>query len=156
MKGGNTMAIKRTTLKIDHAKEVITITKAYANRANVIGSEEYKELKQIRQDYPAYKIELRTAEIKKPKETHKGLTIEFMKTHIEKRAEVKLIDDLDVALAELEMVKKFNEGTRTYYTRMREWFLSKYEDYNDVRCPAYIPPEKIADADTDSLTDTAA
>ena len=63
---------------ISHNDKTITLTKAYAKKANIPGTREFKELTNLHKNFPDYDIVMRTATITASKNTHDGLTIEMM------------------------------------------------------------------------------
>ena len=63
---------------ISHNNKTITLTKAYAKKANTLGTKEFKELANLHKAYPDYDIVMRTATVSDSKEKHEGLTIELM------------------------------------------------------------------------------
>ena len=63
---------------ISHNDKTITLTKAYAKKANTPGTREFKELANLHKAYPDYDIVMRTANITADKNTHDGLTIEMI------------------------------------------------------------------------------
>lgn len=63
---------------ISHNNKTITLTKAYAKKANTPGTKEFKELANLHKAYPDYDIVMRTATVSESKEKHGGLTVEVM------------------------------------------------------------------------------
>ena len=118
--------MKKTTYSINHINKTITLTKAYAKRANTPGTKEFRELVSLHKNFPDYDIVMRTATITAEKETHGGLTINWMTDYIK-----NYIQD-DIAIAEFEEVKKFYKSMNGYYGKMKAWFLNKYPDYQDI------------------------
>ena len=68
---------------------------------------------------------MRTATITADKNTHEGLTIEWMTTYI------KTYKD-ETAVAEFEEVKKFYKMMNGYYGKVKAWFLNKYPNYQEL------------------------
>ena len=116
---------KTNAYTIDHANNTITITREFAKRSAVIASEEYRVLSQLHKDFPEYTIQPRKANVdKNKKKTHVGLTLDFMKKYLER------LND-PAALNEFESVKAYYKGHPAYYAKVKAWFLSKYEDYDE-------------------------
>lgn len=68
---------------------------------------------------------MRTAVITADKETHGGLTIEWMTDYIKNYKDA-------VAVAEFEEAKKFYKKMPGYYGKVKAWFLKNYPNYQDV------------------------
>ena len=77
-KKGNHMTKTTKGYAISHNDKTITLTKAYAKKANIPGTREFKELANLHKAYPDYDIVMRTATVSDSKEVHDGLTIELM------------------------------------------------------------------------------
>ena len=104
---------------------VVTLTKAFAKKAYTPGTKEFREFSAIIKAYPNLVVTMRTATITADKNTHGGLTIEWMTTYI------KTYKD-ETAVAEFEEVKKFYKKMPGYYGKVKAWFLNKYPNYQDV------------------------
>ena len=60
--------------------KVIEMTKVEAKKAGIVGTAEFDQLKELREAYPTFRIEVKAS---KSKSTMKGLTIPYMKKYIE-------------------------------------------------------------------------
>ena len=124
--------MKKTTYApaINHTAKTITITKAYANRAKTPGTKEFRELANLHKAFPDYDIIHRTAIITAEKETHNGLTVSRM----EQIVEICYQDEAErtKAIEEFNKAKEFYKGDRSYYGKMKAWFLKKYPNYNEI------------------------
>ena len=123
MKGKITM--KKNTYTINHDDKTITLTKAYAKIANTPGTKEFRELTRLHKSFPDYDIVMRTANITADKETHGGLSIQWMTDFIKNYKD-------EGATAEFEEVKKFYKSLPGYYGKVKAWFLAKYPNYQEV------------------------
>ena len=110
---------------IKHDDKVIMLTKAYAKQSSVPGTKEFRELAKLHKNFPDFTITMRTAVITADKETHGGLTIEWMTDYIKNYKD-------EIAVAEFEEVKKFYKKMPGYYGKVKAWFLNKYPNYQDV------------------------
>ena len=110
---------------VDFANNTITLTKTFAQRAKNPSSTEFRELAKLHKNLPDFTITMRTAVITAEKETHGGLTIEWMTDYIKNYKD-------EVAVAEFEEVKKFYTKMPGYYGKVKAWFLKKYPKYQDV------------------------
>lgn len=86
---------------------------------------EFRELAKLHKNLPDFTITMRTAVITADKETHGGLTIEWMTDYIKNYKD-------EVAVAEFEEVKKFYKKMPGYYGKVKAWFLNKYPNYQNV------------------------
>lgn len=139
---------KTNTYIIDHATKTIKITKDFAKRSGIIGSNEYHALVMFRRDFPDYEIRFRTAKVNKEKETYGGLTFEFMEKYL-----TSLNDP--AALDGLKRVKEYYKGQPAYYAKVKKWFLSNYKDYETFN-PALATPDKPAESDKPAKPVTSA
>ena len=80
-----------TNYTINAAAKKIIITKKFEKAANVIGSNEYKDLVTLMKDFPEFSIKVKEIKKKKGKKTYNGLTIKEMRRFIESRSENELI-----------------------------------------------------------------
>ena len=115
---------------INHPEKTITLTKAYAKRANTPGTKEFRELAQFHKNYPDYDIVMRTATPNENKERHTGLSVARMEVIIKQM--VKEEEAQEKALAEYNEAKDFYKGTKGYYGKIKAWFLKNYEGYAEV------------------------
>ena len=116
---------KKNGCTISHNDKNITLTKAYAKKANTPGTKEFRELANLHKNFPDFTITMRTAVITADKETHGGLTIEWMTDYIKNYKD-------EVAVAEFEEVKKFYKKMPGYYGKVKAWFLNKYPNYQGI------------------------
>ncbi len=117
--------MKKNTYSISHENKTITLTKAYAQRANTPGTKEFRELAALHKHYGDYDILMRTAVITADKNTHNGLTVDQMERHI------KTVCG-EEALAEFQKVKEYYKDTKGYYGKVKAWFLKKYPKYQEI------------------------
>ena len=104
---------------------VVTLTKAFAKKAYPPGTKEFREFSALIKAYPNLVVVMRTATITADKNTHGGLTIEWMTTYI------KTYKD-ETAVAEFEEVNKFYKMMNGYYGKVKAWFLNKYPNYQEL------------------------
>ena len=115
---------------VNHNAKTITITKAYAKRANTPGTKEFRELANLHKAFPDYDIIHRTAVITADKETHNGLSVPQMEKII--KASFENEDERNKAVEEFNKAKEFYQGNRSYYGKMKSWFLKKYPNYAEL------------------------
>ena len=104
---------------------VVTLTKAFAKKAYTPGTKEFREFSTLIKAYPNLVVVMRTATITADKNTHEGLTIEWMTGYIKDYKD-------EVAVVEFEEVKKFYKKMPGYYGKVKAWFLNKYPNYQDM------------------------
>lgn len=112
-----------TNYSINAAKKEIIITKKFEKAANVIGSNEYKELVTLMKDFPNFEIKVKEIKKKANKKTYGGLTIEEMKRFISTRTEEEVI-----LFEKVVTIAKQRKGS---YAITKKWFLSKYKEAYD-------------------------
>ena len=71
--------------RVDFAKNAIVITKDFARRASIVGSPEFKRLRELCNAYPYLTVIARTAKKGATKASAKGLTVAFMANFITHR-----------------------------------------------------------------------
>ena len=117
-----------TTIKINEANRTIEVTKAFANKASKFGSDEYKMLKEARNDFPTFKVVTKSAG--KRKGTFKGLTITYMKEYIEKH-DSENMKDFCILCGRNENWEIVDLARMVTYGEIKSWFLKKYPEFNE-------------------------
>ena len=119
-------------MNINFEKQIIEITKAEAKEAGKFNSEKYNELKEIRSEFPTFRIVTRNN--RKKKSTYKGLDYDYMERYIKAHD-----DDKNSLMAEFNVMRGFVDGKRNEfvdcatYGEIKVWFLIKFpeiEEYN--------------------------
>ena len=114
-------------MKINQKNRAIEMSKKFAKAAAVFGSKEYRQLQEVRQDYPNFRVVTVSRKAVAKKETVKGLSYEYMERYIQ-----KYDDDKKSIMAEYLMLRgKTAEAEEALaesctYLEMREWFLKKF------------------------------
>ena len=117
-----------TTIKINEANRTIEVTKAFANKASKFGSDEYKMLKEARNDFPTFRVVTKSAG--KRKGTFKGLTITYMKEYIEKH-DSENMKDFCILCGRNENWEIVDLARMVTYGEIKAWFLKKYPEFNE-------------------------
>ena len=110
--------------EINYVENKIIVTKKFLKEAGIIGSNAYKELAQVRKDYPDFTIVQREIAKKNDKKTYGKLTYERMAEFIEAQE----AENAPAVLAEfkqMQVLSKFQSGSYAY---VKTWFLKRYED----------------------------
>ena len=145
--------MKNTTANytIDAAKKEIIITKKFEKAANVIGSNEYKDLVTLMKDFPDFKIKVKEIKKKANKKTYNGLTIEEMKRFISTRTNEEVL-----LFEKVVTIAKHKKGS---YAITKKWFLNKYKEAYDMELEALKLEKEINDLvneiDDDEMEDAA-
>ena len=114
-------------MKINQKNRAIEMSKKFAKAAAVFGSDEYKQLQEVRRDYPNFRVVTVSRKTTGKKETFKGLTYEYMELYIQKHD-----DEEKSIMAEYLMLRgKTDEAEEALaesftYLEMKDWFLKKF------------------------------
>lgn len=129
--------MKNTNIcKVNIIDSTITITKAFAKKAGIIGTPEYKELVKLRKAYPGFSFVQRTSIITANKNNYSGLTFDEM---------CKTISELEgTESPKLKVLKKAKEDGVSY-PKMKKWFLKQYPNYGKNVDPDMPESEEASD-----------
>lgn len=117
-----------TNFKIDFTNNTITMTKAVAEKASKYGSEEYRELMQVRKDFPTF--EVKVIATPKRKTEFKGLNYAFMKQYI---MNCKRADKDEIQKDFEELTTKIDGCDVASFGEVRQWFLETFPDIKNHR-----------------------
>ena len=136
-KKGTIMKKTNSGYAISHNDKTITLTKAYAKKANTPGTKEFKELANLNKAYPDYDIVMRTATITADKNTHDGLTIEMMEKIIARQPNAEALKkEYDEFVAfwgkEVKDKKTGKKYMSAPYGKTKSWFLKKVPNYQEI------------------------
>ena len=115
---------KMNGYEINYLEGKITVSKKFLKEAGIIGSAAYKELAQVRRDYPDFSIEQREISKKQGKKSYGKLTYKVMGEFIEAQEE----KNAAVVLAEFERVQQLSKVQNGSYAYVKTWFLNRYKD----------------------------
>ncbi|MCL2083298.1 MAG: hypothetical protein FWH04_08720 [Oscillospiraceae bacterium] len=134
---------------VDVAKKTVTLTKAFAKLAGVLGSDE----QEIMEGYEAkgYKVQIKSIAKNENKETHQGLSIEFMRHFIKQQP------DHQEKLEELEHTITTFKPHPYYYGKVKAKFFCLYPDYLVIQKKSEFEATLAAagGVDTEVATDEA-
>ncbi len=102
------------------AKEII-VTKKFEKAAGVYGTDEYKVLIALKNDFSDFSFRVKTIEKKENKVAYKGLSIEEMKRFIKanrSQEEQELF----------EKILELQNGNKGKYAAIKKWFLNRYKE----------------------------
>lgn len=104
------------------------VTKAFAKKAQIFGTEEFKLWREYLAYYP--KAQMVTKAIKK--KTNKKVVTKHM-TYENMKLFISLQDDGSTVMAEFEKQVKLSKIKENPYRAVLAWFLEKYENVNDYK-----------------------
>jgi hypothetical protein len=133
-----------TSIKINEKNRTIELTKAFSNKANKYGTVEYRELQEVRRDYPSFKVV--TKNTVKNKDGLKGLTLEYMEKYIKDHKDGKIKNEetgeettMDLLVEFYDMCGKDENGKKTEfskvapYGKIKKWFLKTYPIFEEYK-----------------------
>lgn len=111
-------------MKINFKNNTIEMTKTEANAASKYGSDAYKALKEIRVDFPTYRIVVKATSSKK-QNAFKGLTYDYMEAYIEAHD-----DECKTKMQEFKTLRATDSDlvTSCSYGEIKKWFLNAFPE----------------------------
>ena len=106
--------------KINAAARTIELTKKFEKAASVYGSEEYRLLVALMNDFPTFTVVVKEIKRKEGKKSYKGLSIEEM------RRFVTTLGAKD--LATFNKVVEIAKQKKGSYALIKKWFLDNYKE----------------------------
>ena len=120
-----------TEIRIFESTKTLEVTKAFAKAASRYGSEAYMKLRSARNDFPDFKVVVRSTAAKK-KDSFKGLTYAYMEKYIaahDDEKETAMKEFLDLRGQSDEAKEALAESCS--YKEIKTWFLSRYTEINE-------------------------
>jgi len=113
-----------SNLKINIVTKEIEITKAFERKASKVGTREYAELVKVMHDFVGFNVVIKATAAKE--NSHKGLTVAYMDKLVAGMTgnNVKAIQDFNA-------VKDFYKDTNFSFSKVKEYFLTKYSNYKE-------------------------
>ena len=134
--------------KIDYISEKITVSKKFLKAAGVYNSPEYKLMKELRADYPAFAFEEKKIDKKAGKVTHKNLTFEKMHEHLI----LRFGKDSDT-VKRYDYLMEFYKTHAGRYAKIKSWYLEQCKDeYADENETSEASNEAAATANVLTMT----
>lgn len=112
----------KNDLRIDFAKNEIIMSRSFEKCASIAGSEEYRRLQLVRQDYPTFAVVRRSIKKAPTKETYAGLTFAYMENYIATHASAEQIKKV---YDELRLIGACHKVS---YPTIKKWFLETYPE----------------------------
>ena len=118
-----------TTITVSARTNSLVLTKSFAAKAAIFGTDEYKMLQEARRDYPGYKVTVGKSKTKEAKNVYAGLDYDYMEKYIAAHD-----DDEKSIMAEYMMLrgksdeaKELQAGSASFL-EIRSWFLKTFPD----------------------------
>lgn len=110
---------------VDYANSNISISSAFAKKAFTPGTDEYRQLMSVRQDFPEFSLVTRKFKTNTKQEHYRGLTYAYMREYISQHEEEAkpVLDKLD---DQIGISKCHSLGKR--YPLVKAWFLERYPE----------------------------
>lgn len=112
----------KNDLRIDFAKNEIIMSRSFEKCASIAGSEEYRRLQLVRQDYPTFSVVRRSIKKAPSKVTYAGLTFAYMEKYIASHANAEQIKKV---YDELRLIGACHKVS---YPTIKKWFLETYPE----------------------------
>ena len=119
-------------MKIDYTSMTIEMTKAEAKNAGKVGTEAFKEMLSLMQQFPNYKIQVITRAATKKSCDYKGLTYAYMEKYIKAHD-----NDKHTIMAEYEDLRGESDAAKDVladsftYQEIKNWFLGKFPEIRE-------------------------
>ena len=106
-------------MKIKFENKTIEISKTFANKASVFGSDEYCTLRAAVQELPDFKVEIKAVLV--PRQTYmKGMTYDYMEAYIA---------NIDTDGSLMEQFRLLRQ--RYNYAVVKKWFVNLVSTFNE-------------------------
>lgn len=112
-----------TNITINERNNTLEINKTFAKAAARFGSDEYRELKDARTDFPTFKVVVKSTG-RKSRSGFSGLTYNFMEKYINTH------DNSESNLKEYKSKREIGKSvvSAKAYKEIKDWFLEKYPE----------------------------
>ncbi|MDL2238387.1 hypothetical protein LJC56_11290 [Christensenellaceae bacterium OttesenSCG-928-K19] len=114
----------KTKYKIDYLKQIVVITKEFAESAGIVGSTDYNLMKKIRREFPEYDYIMPTRKRSKQTNKRKNLSYENMEKYISIREGANSVN-----ISNLHKLIAASPIQPSHYAFVADWFLTYYGDY---------------------------
>ena len=112
----------KNDLRIDFTKNEIIMSRSFEKCASIAGSEEYRRLQLVRQDYPNFSVVRRSIKKAPTKETYAGLTYTYMEAYIASH------DNADANMKVYGELRLIGACHKVSYPTIKKWFLETYPE----------------------------
>ena len=112
----------KNDLRIDFTKNEFIMSRQFEKCASIAGSEEYRRLQLVRQDYPTFAVVRRSIKKAPSKVTYAGLTFAYVENYIASHANAEQIKKV---YDELRLIGACHKVS---YPTIKKWFLETYPE----------------------------
>ena len=116
-----------TTITVAARTHSLVLTKSFAAKAAIFGTDEYKMLQEARRDYPDYKVTVGKTKNKEQKNAFAGLDYDYMEKYIKTHDDAEksiMAEYLDLRGLSDE-AKELQAGSASFL-EIRAWFLKTF------------------------------
>ena len=105
----------------------LVLTKSFAAKAAIFGSDEYRMLQEARHDYPGYKVTVGKTKKKEAKNFYAGLDYDYMEKYIEAHDndEKSIMAEYMMLRGKSDEAKELQAGSASFL-EIRSWFLKTF------------------------------
>ena len=113
-----------TTITVSARTRSLVLTKSFAAKAAIFGTDEYKMLQEARRDYPGYKVTV--GKTKEAKHIYAGLDYAYMEKYIAAHdKDSSIMAEYQMLRGESEEAKAINARSASFL-EIRSWFLKTF------------------------------
>ena len=112
----------KNDLRIDFTKNEIVMSRQFEKCASIAGSEEYRRLQLVRQDYPTFSVVRRSIKKAPTKVTYAGLTYAYMEAYIAGH------DQDGTIKKDYDELRLIGACHKVSYPTIKKWFLETYPE----------------------------
>ncbi len=114
-----------TAIRVNYAERKIYLSSAFVKKAFIHGTDEYKALQSVRNDFPDFTLVTRKFKTNTAQEHYRGLGYDFMRDYIRKHEAnpepvLKELDD-QIGISKCHSLNK-------RYPTIKTWFLNRYPE----------------------------
>ena len=120
-----------TNITISTRTHSLVLTKSFAAKAAIFGTDEYKMLQEARRDYPGYKVTVGKTKNKEQKNIYAGLDCDYMEKYIkahDKSEDKAVLKEFYSLRGCDEEGKKIDFAPVAPYGTLKQWFLTYYPE----------------------------
>ena len=114
-----------TSINVSSRTRSLVLTKSFAAKAAIFGTDEYKMLHEARRDYPGYKVTV--SKTKEAKNIYAGLDYAYMEKYIKSHDDDKqsIMNEYLMLRGLSDEAKELQAGSASFL-EIRSWFLKTF------------------------------
>lgn len=117
--------MKQSPIKINFPAKCITLSKKFADAASKVGTEEYRQLQNVREDYPSFEIAVKQIKKNSNKESYQGLNYAFIEMYIQTKP------NAEEQMAKYREMRLISECHSVRFPAIKQWFLASYPEIKE-------------------------